>query len=195
MSISLSKGQTISLEKNTGLTKVTMGCGWDPAAPKKTGFFGKLLGGGASDIDLDASVLVFAENKENTELVWFQKLKSTDGAIVHSGDNMTGEGDGDDETIMVDLTKLDPRAKYLVFTVNSFRGQTFDEVDNAFARLVDAGSNTEICRYTLTEKGAHTGVVMASMEKTASGWQMTAHGTPTNGRTAQELVGAATAEI
>ncbi len=196
MSISLSKGQTISLEKSSGLTKIFMGCGWDPAQPKKKGFFGSLLGGGAADeIDLDASVIVFDENKQSIDLVWFQQLKSKDGSILHSGDNLTGEGDGDDETIYVDLDNLDARAKYLVFTVNSFRGQTFDEVDNAFARLVDDRSKSEICRYTLNEKGRHTGVMMASMEKTSAGWQMTAHGTPTNGRTAKELVGAATAEI
>jgi tellurium resistance protein TerZ len=196
MSISLSKGQTISLEKSSGLTKVFMGCGWDPAQPKKKSFFGRLLGGGASEeIDLDASVIVFDENKQSIDLVWFQQLKSKDGSILHSGDNLTGEGEGDDETIYVDLASLDTRAKYLVFTVNSFRGQTFDEVDNAFARLVDDRSKSEICRYTLNEKGQHTGVVMASMEKTSAGWQMTAHGTTTNGRTAKELVGAALAKI
>jgi tellurium resistance protein TerZ len=195
MSISLAKGQTVSLEKGSGLTKVFMGCGWDPAQAKKKGFFGSLLGGGASEIDLDASVIVFDEGKNSIDLVWFQQLTSKDGSIKHSGDNLTGEGDGDDETIYVDLSALDARAKYLVFTVNSFRGQTFDEVDNAFARLVDSTKKTEICRYTLTEKGGHTGVVMASMEKTASGWQMTAHGTPTSGRTAKELVGAASAAI
>ncbi|KMK68669.1 putative stress response protein, TerZ- and CABP1 [Puniceibacterium sp. IMCC21224] len=196
MSISLAKGQTLSLEKKSGLTKIFMGCGWDPAQPKKKGFLGGLFGGGgADDIDLDASVIVFDDGKQAIDLVWFKQLKSNDGSIQHSGDNLTGEGDGDDETIYVDLRSLDSRAKYLVFTVNSFRGQTFDEVDNAFARLVDDSTKSEICRYTLTEKGRHTGVVMASMEKTSSGWQMTAHGTPTNGRTAQELVGAAMAEI
>ncbi|WP_108482236.1 TerD family protein [Oceaniglobus ichthyenteri] len=196
MSVSLAKGQTVSLEKNSGLAKVFMGCGWDPAQPKKKGFFGSLLGGGgADDIDLDAAVIIFDADKQAIDLVWFKQLKSNDGSIVHSGDNLTGDGDGDDEVIHVDLKALDARAKYLVFTVNSFRGQTFDEVDNAFARLVDASNQNEICRYTLNEKGRHTGVVMASMEKTGAGWQMTAHGTPTNGRTAQELIGAAVAEI
>jgi len=196
MSISLAKGQTISLEKDSGLTKIFMGCGWDPAKPEKKGFFGSLLGGGtAADIDLDASIIIFDGDKQMIDLVWFRQLKSKDGSVHHSGDNQTGEGEGDDEKIHVDLKALDARAKYLVFTVNSFRGQTFDEVDNAFARLVDKGKNAEICRYTLTEKGRHTGVVMASMEKTGSGWQMTAHGTPTNGRTAEELVGAAAAKI
>lgn len=196
MSISLAKGQTLSLEKSSGLTKVFMGCGWDPVQPKKKGFIGGLLGGGgAEDIDLDASVIIFDDDKNAIDLVWFKQLKSNDGSIRHSGDNLTGEGDGDDEIIYVDLSVLDARAKYLVFTVNSFRGQTFDEVDNAFARLVDGTKKTEICRYTLTDKGRHTGVVMASIEKTGAGWEMTAHGTPTNGRTAQELIGAAASEI
>ena len=196
MSISLAKGQTVSLEKDTGLSKVFMGCGWDPAQPKKKGFFSSLLGGGGSDeIDLDASVIVFDAARKQIDVIWFQQLKSNDGSIQHSGDNLTGEGEGDDEKIHVDLKALDSKAKYLVFTVNSFRGQTFDEVDNAFARLVDQDKNTEICRYTLNEKGQHTGVVMASMEKTASGWQLTAHGTPTNGRTAEDLAGAALAVI
>lgn len=196
MSISLAKGQKVSLEKDSGLSKVFMGCGWDPATPKKKGFFGSLLGGGGADsIDLDASVLVFDAAKKQIDIVWFQQLKAKDGSIQHSGDNVTGEGDGDDEVIYVDLKALSPQATYLVFTVNSFRGQTFDEVDNAFARLVDQDKKVEICRYTLTEKGQHTGVVMASMERTSSGWQFTAHGTPTNGRTANDLAGAALAVI
>ncbi|MFT4714502.1 MAG: tellurium resistance protein TerZ [bacterium] len=196
MSISLAKGQTVSLEKDSGLSKVFMGCGWDPAQPKKKGFFSSLLGGGAADdIDLDASVIVFDANKKQLDVVWFQQLKSNDGSINHSGDNLTGEGEGDDETIYVDLKALNPEAKYLVFTVNSFRGQTFDEVENAFARLVDQSKNAEICRYTLTEKGSNTGVVMASMEKTGSGWQLTAHGIPSNGQTAADLASAALAVI
>ena len=196
MSISLSKGQTISLAKDTGLSRVFMGCGWDPAQPKKKGLLGGLLGGGrVEDIDLDASVIVFDGSRAPIDLVWFQQLASKDGSIRHGGDNLTGEGDGDDEVIYVDLARLDARATHLVFTVNSFRGQTFDEVDNAFARLVDETTNTEICKYQLTEQGAHTGVIMASMAKTGAGWQMTAHGNPTTGRTAQDLVTAATAVL
>jgi len=96
-----------------------MGCGWDPAVQqKKKGFFGSLLGGGGGDsIDLDASVIVFDGSKNKLDVVWFQQLKAKDGSIVHSGDNLTGEGEGDDETIHVDLTALNADAKYLVFTV------------------------------------------------------------------------------
>ena len=190
MSVSLSKGQTLSLAKETGLRSVFMGLGWDPAEkPQKKGFLSGLLGGGggAADIDLDASVIVFDAQKQAIDTVYFGQLKSKDGAIRHGGDNLTGEGDGDDEVIHVDLSALNPAAAYMVFTVNSFRGQTFDEVDNAVARLVDASGNREICRYTLAEKGGHTGVVMASMAKTPEGWQVTAHGIPAGGRTARDL--------
>ena len=194
MSISLSKGQTISLSKDGGggLTKIFMGCGWDPAQPKKKGILGSIFGGSSVDeIDLDASVILFDGDKSPIDVVWFQQLTSKDGAIEHGGDNLTGEGDGDDEVIYVNLTAMARNVKYLVFTVNSFRGQTFNEVDNAFARLVDDTNGKEICKYALTEQGAHTGVIMASMEGTGSGWKMTAHGIPANGRSVQDLTNAA----
>ena len=190
MAISLTKGQTISLEKTKpGLSKVRMGLGWDPAKKQKSGgFLGGLFGGGgASSIDLDASVIVMDSGKDTIDTVSFRQLTSRDGAIRHGGDNLTGEGDGDDEVIYVDLGKLDPRAAHLVFTVNSFRGQTFDEVDNAFARLVDDGADAEICRYTLTEQGRHTGVIMATLSRAGATWEMTAHGTPGSGRTVEDM--------
>lgn len=196
MAISLSKGQTISLAKETaGLSKVRMGLGWDPVK-KKGGFLASLLGGGGGgDIDLDASCLVFDGSKSLLDVVWFRQLKSNDGAIVHSGDNLTGEGEGDDESITVDLTRLPAAAQTLVFTVNSFRGQTFNEVENAFCRLVDERANKEIARFTLTDQGAHTGVVMAVVSRASGEWTMKAIGTPANGRTAQDLASAATAHI
>jgi tellurium resistance protein TerZ len=194
MSISLSKGQTLSLAKNNpGLSRVFMGLGWD--AVKKGGFFGGLLGGGKQDIDLDASVIVFDANKSPIETVYFAQMTSRDGSIRHGGDNRTGDGDGDDEVIHVDLSRLDPRAAHLVFTVNSFRGQTFKEVDNAVARLVDETTGKEICSFTLKEQGAHTGVVMASLSKGPDGWTMKAHGSTATGRTAHDLVAPAKSVI
>lgn len=188
MTISLTKGQSLSLAKSSpGLTRVFMGLGWDPV--KKSGFLGGLFGGGGGSIDLDASVIVFDGAKNAIETVYFGNLKSANGAIKHDGDNLTGDGEGDDEVIHVDLSRLDPRAAHLVFTVNSFRGQTFKEVDNAVARLVDEASGQEICSFTLTEQGPHTGVVMASLSKGADGWTMRAHGVPATGRTVQDLVG------
>lgn len=197
MAISLSKGQTISLAKEasgSGLSRVRMGLGWDPVK-KKGGFLSGLLGGGGGDIDLDASCLMLDGGKNLVDVVWFRQLKSKDGAITHSGDNLTGEGDGDDEVIKVDLARLPAEVKTLVFLVSSFRGQTFNEVQNAFCRLVDETGGKEIARYTLSEQGAHTGVVMAVLSRASGEWTMKAVGAPANGRTAQDLAGAALAHI
>ena len=166
-----------------------MGLGWDPVEQKKGGFLGGIFGGGGGggDIDLDASAIMLDGGKQVIDTVSFSQLKSKDGSIRHGGDNLTGQGDGDDEVIYVDLTKLPANATHLVFTVNSFRGQTFNEVENAFARLVDDTIQKELCRYTLTEQGQHTGVVMASMTKGSDGWHMTAHGKPCQGRTVKDI--------
>ena len=186
MALSLAKNQTISLEKTggSGLTKITLGLGWDP---EKSGLLGKLFGGGGA-IDLDASCILFDESMKPVDLVWFRQLKSKDGSIVHSGDNRTGEGDGDDESITVDLYKLPVGVKHLVFTVNSFTGQNFEKVEKAYCRIVDASKNSEIARFNLSEKGRHTGVVMASLSRGANGWDFKTIGTPTTGRTADDLV-------
>lgn len=185
MAISLSKGQAISLKKESaGLKRVHMGVGWDPIAPK--GFFGKLRG--AKDIDLDASVVTFDAAKQPIDLIFFGKLTSDDGSIHHTGDNLTGDGDGDDEVVKVDLERLNPAVETLVFFVNSYQGQTFNEVDNAFCRLLDDDSGQEICRFTLTDQGAHTGVVMAILSRNGGDWTMKAIGAPGQGRTANQLV-------
>lgn len=194
MTISLSKGQKLNLTKGSpGLSKVFMGLGWDVA--KKKGLFGKLFGGAAENIDLDASVILFDAAKTAVDTVYFRQLKSEDGSVRHGGDNLTGAGDGDDEVIYVNLSTLPANVVFLVFTVNSFRGQTFNEVDNAVARLVNETNGQEICRYALHEQGAHTGVIMASMSKGPDGWTMTAHGKPCQGRTASDLAGDARSVI
>lgn len=193
MAISLSKGQRISLEKSGGgIRKLHMGLGWDPVKPK--GFMGRLLGGGG-DIDLDASCIVFDASGNALDVVWFRQLRSKDGAIVHTGDNLTGAGDGDDEVIKVDVAGLPAEAKTLVFLVNSFRGQTFDEVENAFCRVLDDDGGSELARYTLSEKGRHTGVVMGVLSRDGSGWAFKAVGEPAEGRTAQDMVGAASRHL
>ena len=186
MAISLSKNQTISLEKEagTGLKKIRMGLGWDPVKP--SGFFAKLLSSDAA-IDLDASCILLDSAKQPLDLVWFRQLKSNDGSIVHSGDNRTGEGDGDDESIQVNLEQLPAGVKHLVFTVNSFTGQIFEAVENAYCRIVDELTGKELARFNLSDKGRHTGVVMAYISRTSAGWDLTAIGTVANGRTAQDL--------
>ncbi|UFH50800.1 TerD family protein [Pseudomonas sp. KNUC1026] len=186
MALSLSKNQTISLEKTqaSGLGKVTLGLGWDPM---KAGFFGRLIGQGG-DIDLDASCILFDAQMQPVDLVWFRQLQSRDGSIRHCGDNRTGEGDGDDESIELDLLALPPSVVQLVFTVNSFTGQTFERIENAYCRIVNAGSGAELARFYLSEQGAHTGVVMASLSRTAAGWDFKALGVTTQGRTVDDLV-------
>ncbi|MNL47201.1 Stress response protein SCP2 [compost metagenome] len=120
--------------------------------------------------------------------MWFRQLQSQDGSIKHSGDNRTGDGNGDDETIYVDLQRLPASVKYLVFTVNSFTGQTFEKVENAYCRIVNAGNKSELARFNLSERGGHTGIVMASLVRESGGWEFKAIGKVTNGRTADDLV-------
>lgn len=188
MSVSLAKGQKISLEKPGGgqLSVVRMGLGWKAAQPK--GFFAKLLSSG-QEIDLDASAVMFAQGKP-VDVVFFQHLTSNDGSVRHSGDNLVGgAGDQtDDESIVVDLLKVAAEVDQILFTVNSFTGQTFQEVEAAFCRLVDETTGTELARYTLTGGGPYTAQIMAKVQRTPGGWQMAAIGQPASGRTFQDLM-------
>jgi tellurium resistance protein TerZ len=191
--VSLTKGQSVRLEKTGGgsLTKVTMGLGWDVRKPK--GLRG-LFGGGGDDVDLDASCLLFA-GREMIDQVWFRQLRSSDGSIVHTGDNRTGAGDGDDEQIIVDLTALPASVSTLIFTVNSFTGETFDRIENAYCRIVDATTGKEVARYDLSGSGTHTGQVMAKVVRSGGGWEMKALGEKTVGRTFHDMMSAITAHL
>ena len=189
MGLSLSKGQSLSLTKTDGghLTKVRMGLGWDSAAPVKRGFFGRAK---AQEIDLDASAIFFDASGTVLDTVWFNQLASTDGSTKHTGDNLTGAGDGDDETILVDLAAVSPVVSQIVFVISSYSGQTFDQVENAFCRLVDdstAGS-PEVARYELTDSGPHTAMIMAKVSRSGSSWSFTAIGNRANGRSVRDLL-------
>lgn len=174
MSVNLEKGQRISLEKDGKLFSVSMGLGWDMA---KKGFLGGLFGGGNS-IDLDASCFVFDDQKRLLETVYFGNLESSENAIMHTGDNLTGEGDGDDEIINIDLGRLRPDAQSLVFTVSSFRGQTFDQIENAYCRLMDRanGQGKELARYAISGGGSFTGMIMCILYKHNGEWKLRATG-------------------
>ena len=194
MAVSLVKGQKISLAKesgNTTLSNIAMALGWDAARQNPPGFLGRMFGGrgGQPDsIDLDASCILFDADKNMADAVWFRQLRSKDGSIQHSGDNLTGEGEGDDETINVDLSKVPSRVHTLMFTVNSFRGQTFQEVENAYCRLVNLSNNQEIARYTLSGGGNYTGYIMAKVYRHGGEWKMAALGEPSNGQTFQDML-------
>jgi tellurium resistance protein TerZ len=182
--VSLVKGQSVSLVKSGGgtLSRVRMGLGWD--AMKKKGMFGSK----SQSIDLDASCLAFNASGALVDQVWFQQLASKDGSIQHTGDNLTGKGDGDDESIIVDLTRLPTTITTLVFVVNSFTGQNFSQIENAYCRIVDTLTEAELARYELTGSGTHNAQVMAKVTRDGAGWTMTAIGAVAQGRTFKDLL-------
>jgi len=189
MALSLSKGQSLSLTKADGgnLTKVRMGLGWDSVAPTKRGLFGRSK---AAEVDLDASAIFFDASGKVLDTVWFQQLKSKDGSTTHTGDNLTGAGDGDDETILVDLTQVSSAVSQIVFVISSYSQQTFDLVENAFSRLVDDSSagSPEVARYQLTDSGPHTAMIMSKVSRDGSGWTFKAVGERANGRSVMDLL-------
>ena len=192
MGLSLSKGQSLSLTKADGvsLSKVRMGLGWDSAAPVKRGLFSRAK---AAEIDLDASAIFFDATGKVLDTVWFQQLSSKDGSTRHTGDNLTGAGDGDDETILVDLTKVSAAVSQIVFVISSYSQQTFNLVENAFSRLVDDSSagSPEVARYQLTDSGPHTAMIMSKVSRDGSGWTFKAIGERATGRSAMDLLTAA----
>ncbi|MFJ8729468.1 TerD family protein [Streptomyces bauhiniae] len=176
--VNLQKNQTVSLVKGGAplLSRVQMGLGWEPA------YRGK-------DIDLDASVIAYGPQRNAVDSCYFGKLSILNGAIKHSGDNLTGEGGGDDEVITVDLGRIPPEVTGLVFTVNSFSGQKFTEVAKAYCRLIDPASGEELVRFDLTSAEPQTGVLMAKLIRQYSGeWDMTALGDFVKARTVRNMV-------
>jgi len=192
MSVNMTKGQQVSLTKSGGgtLTKVRMGLGWD--AIKKRGMFGGVK---SQSIDLDASCLLFDASGNLVDQVWFQQLNSADGSVRHTGDNLTGAGEGDDESVIVDLSRVPSTVKTLVFTVNSFTGQDFSQIENAYCRLVDETNEVEIAKFSLTGSGRHTAQLMAKVTREGQGWGMTAIGAAASGRTFRDLLPAIVAHL
>ncbi|UFS94955.1 TerD family protein [Nocardia huaxiensis] len=175
--VSLRKNETVSLTKQgtPPLTRVRMALGWDPAP-------------GGPRIDLDASVIAYDAAGKKLANVYFLKQSAFRGAISHSGDNLTGRGEGDDEIISVDLMALPPEVYALVFTVNSFSGHKFDRVARAFCRLVDDTSNAELVRFELSQGEPRTGVFLSMLTRAPAGWNMTALGDYENGATVKKMV-------
>jgi stress response protein SCP2 len=169
--VSLSKGQKVTLRKDggTALTLVQMGLGWDPLRKRS------LFGNREAEIDLDASAVLFAD-RTAVDIAFFNQLSSKDGSVVHQGDNRTGAGDGDDEVLVVDLTRVPVHVTSIVFLVTSYEGQTFQQVDNAFCRLVDHTTGAELARYTLTGGEAATGMIMARVYREGRDWKLEAVG-------------------
>ncbi|UTZ21477.1 TerD family protein [Vibrio campbellii] len=183
MTINLSKNTTISLTKEVDkLSKISVGLGWD--VEKAKGLFASFFG--SNSIDLDASCLLIDKDKQVIDTIWYRQLRSKCNSVHHQGDNRTGAGEGDDETINIDLNKLPSSVKHIAITVNSFTGQSFENVRNAFCRVIDQSSK-EVCRYTLTEQGNHTGIFIGLLTYDRQEWQFTSKGVMTPGNSVKEL--------
>lgn len=197
MSINLQKGQKIDLTKGGGgLSRIMVGLGWDEAQPapqqSSGGFFGRFRNQPrqqTQDIDCDASAILLNANGKlygttaNDFCVYFGNLSHPSGAIQHQGDNLTGEGDGDDEQIMVDLSRIPADVAKIVFVVNIYdanvRGQHFGMIQNAFIRLVNLANNSEICKFNLSENYyGMTGMVVGEIYRYNGEWKFNAIGQP-----------------
>ena len=179
MGIQLAKGQRIDLTKtNPGLTKAIIGLGWDT---------NKYQGG--NDFDLDAcAFLVDSNNKcqNDHDFIFYNNLEHPSGSVIHTGDNRTGEGDGDDEQLVVDFTKIPPSVDRIGITVTihdaELRQQNFGQVSNAFVRLVDSADNQELLRFDLGEDfSIETAVVICELYRHGNDWKFNAIGSGFSG--------------
>ncbi len=179
MAISLSKGQRVDLTKtNPGLTKVVIGLGWDT---------NKYDGG--HDFDLDASAFLLDDSEKvrsEQDFVFYNNTTGGDGSVVHTGDNRTGEGDGDDEQIKVDLASVPADINKISFTITihdaEARGQNFGQVSNAYVRVVNEDSNEELIRYDLGEDfSVETAVVVCELYRHGGEWKFNAVGSGFSG--------------
>ncbi|MGW0246423.1 TerD family protein [Nocardia goodfellowii] len=173
MGVSLSKGGNVSLTKAApNLTAVAVGLGWDLRSTTGT------------DFDLDASAIALGADKKvvsNGHFVFFNNLKSPEGAIEHAGDNRTGEGEGDDEVINVDLASAPATIESIVFPVSIYdaetRQQSFGQVRNAYIRVLDRANGTELARYDLSEDAStETAMVFGELYRNGAEWKFRAVG-------------------
>lgn len=186
MTINLKKGQTIVLDKNEyDLSRMTMGLGWDVAKSSGglAGFFGNRL-----DFDLDGYAILLGENHKvknyKEDVIYYGHLESKDQTVIHSGDNLTGEGEGDDEQIVLKLNSIPEQYQKIILGVSIYqakeRKQHFGMVENAFVRAVD-GKGIEIARYTLSANGTYDGkisMLMGEMYRDNGPWKFSALGNP-----------------
>lgn len=192
MSVNLQKGQKVSLTKdNAGLSNVIVGLGWDEV--KQGGVMG-LFSKKAQDIDCDASAIMLRNGKfvDKNDLVYFGNLRHGSGTVMHMGDNLTGAGEGDDEQIIIDLSRVPQDYDRIVIVVNIYqaikRHQHFGMIGNAFIRLVDGRNNTEMCKYNLTENySGMTAMIFGEIYRHNGEWKFSAVGQGTNDTGLQEL--------
>ncbi len=174
MAVSLAKGQKVDLTKgNPGLSKLIVGLGWDTNRYD-----------GGHDFDLDAAAFLLDGNgkvSNDADFVFYGNLKHASGSVEHMGDNLTGVGDGDDEQIKVDLSKVPANIEKIGFTVTIYesdvRNQNFGQVDNAYIHIMDEANNTELIRYDLGEDfSIETAVVVGELYRNNGQWKFNAIG-------------------
>ena len=172
-SLTLSKGSNLSLTKtDPGLSKALIGLGWDPCTTSGEAF------------DLDASALLVTNTgkvRSNDDFIFYNQLEAKDGSVIHLGDNRTGEGDGDDEQILINLNAVAPEIERVIIVVSidqaEARRQNFGQVRDAFCRVVNQDSDTEIVRYDLSEDAAaETTMVFAEIYRNGAEWKFRAVG-------------------
>lgn len=168
--IELTKGQEMAVATEDGqpLTRVTMGIGWNKSPT--AGF----LGSGAPDIDLDATAVQFSGD-QLFDLAFYNNLQTRDGSVVHLGDNLTGKGEGDDEVLTVDLSRVHRPVDTIIFLVSSYQGHSLEWVSKAYCRLV-GDDDVELARFTLTLGVPQTGLVMAKLFRDGDQWKLRAIG-------------------
>ncbi len=198
MAINLTKGQKVDLtKKDQTYDKIRVGLGWDPVDQKQSGgFFKKLFSAEAAEIDCDASVIMLNKGDKFTDkknLIYFGNLESSCKSVKHTGDNLTGEGEGDDEVILVSLSKIPEHIEKLVFIVNIYgavqRKQHFGMIQNAFIRIVDMASNKELIRYNLeSEFDGKTSLTVGEIYRHNGEWKFGAVGQGTNDTSLSSIV-------
>lgn len=173
MAITLQKGGNVNLSKEApGLTKLTVGLGWDVRATDGAAY------------DLDGVVFLLKPDgkvRSDADFIFYNNLKSTDGSVAHSGDNRTGAGDGDDETVSIDLTRVPADVDRIAVAVTihdaEARRQNFGQVQKAFVRCVNAANNGEIARYDLSEDGSTEGaMIFGEVYRNGADWKFRAVG-------------------
>ena len=200
MVVNLQKGQRVDLTKgNAGLNRIIVGLGWDPVEQKSGGggFLGGLFGGGGgskANVDCDASVLMLQNDKlvRQEDVVYFGRKASACNSVVHSGDNLTGDGDGDDEVITVNLSAVPAQFNKLVFVVNIYEAQSrqqhFGMIRNAYIRVVDPSTNNEIIRYNLSDDYQNqTALITGEIYRHNNEWKFGALGTGTQDKKLGEV--------
>lgn len=191
MSVNLSKGQRINLSKEVeGLSKIMVGLGWD-AAKQSGGILNHLFGSTSYSIDCDASAITMGNGNKYRACIYYGNLSEDN--VYHHGDNLTGDGDGNDEQITVDLAHLSSEIERIVFVVNIYncteRKQDFGLIKNAYIRLVDESTGKEICKYNLSDDYAgKTAMIFAEVYRNNGEWKFNAIGQGTNDASISQLI-------